>query len=143
MTDTPDAIFTRYEDAIRRRDADAIVADYLPDAIGYDLAPPLVHRAPAMLDPEGIRQWFETWEADLRVTHRDAQVLEQGDLAVVHALQHMTGTRKGEGPSSLWFRATIAARRVEGAWKIAHIHTSVPFAMDGSGKALLDLEPED
>jgi hypothetical protein len=26
--------------------------------------------------------------------------------------------------------------------KIRHIHNSVPFAMDGSGKALLDLKPQ-
>lgn len=28
-----------------------------------------------------------------------------------------------------------------GGWKIAHGHSSVPFAMDGSFRALLDLKP--
>jgi hypothetical protein len=28
-----------------------------------------------------------------------------------------------------------------GQWKITHVHNSVPFAMDGSGRALLDLKP--
>ncbi|AQR73735.1 nuclear transport factor 2 family protein [Sphingomonas sp. LM7] len=143
MTDSqsPSDIFTRYEDAIARRDADAIVADYAPDAIGYDLAPPLVQLGEALHDAAAVREWFDTWEDDLRVTHRDLHVLEDGDLAVVHGLQRMTGTKKGESPSSLWFRTTIAAQRIEGAWKIAHIHTSVPMAMDGSGKALTYLEP--
>jgi hypothetical protein len=33
------------------------------------------------------------------------------------------------------------ARRRDGHWKIAHMHNSVPFAMDGSRLALLDLTP--
>jgi len=141
MSDHDDiqAILTRYEDAIRDRDADAIVADYVDGAIGYDLAPPLVQGAP---DAAGIRTWFDTWEDDLRVTHRDVHIFQDGDLAVHHCLQHMTGTSKDEGFISLWFRGTMALRRIHSAWKIAHIHTSVPMAMDGSGKALTDLEPE-
>lgn len=141
MSDGPDAIFTRYEEAITRRDAEAIVADYGPDPIGYDLAPPLVQQGTALHDAAAIRLWFDTWEDDLRVIHRNLHVLQDGNLAVVHGLQHMTGTRKQQGHISLWFRTTIAARRINGAWKIAHIHTSVPMAMDGSGKALTDLEP--
>lgn len=140
MSEGPEAIFTRYEDAIARRDADAIVADYTADPIGYDLAPPLVQQGDA-LNAAAIREWFDTWEDDLRVSHRDLHVLEDGDLAVVHGLQHMTGTKKGQGAASLWFRTTIAARRSADGWKIAHIHTSVPMAMDGSGKALTELEP--
>jgi len=141
MSATPEAIFTGYEEAIARRDADAIVADYAPDPIGYDLAPPLVQHGTTLHDAAAIRTWFDTWEDDLRVTHRDLHVLQDGDLAVVHGLQHMSGTKKGEGATSLWFRTTIAARRIEGDWKIAHIHTSVPMAMDGSVKALTDLTP--
>lgn len=135
-------ILTNYEAAILARDADAVLADYAPDAIGYDLAPPLVQQADTILDAQGLNGWFDTWEDDLRLAHADPHVLHDGDLAVLHCLQHMTGTKKGEGFTSLWFRSTLALRRIEGAWKIAHIHTSVPFAMDGSGKALLDLTPE-
>lgn len=137
-----EAILTRYEDAVRRRDADAVVADYAPDAVAYDLAPPLEQRAEALLDTDAIRQWFDTWEDDLRVTHAEPRILCDGDLAVLHCLQRMTGTKKGEGKTDLWFRATLVLRRAEDDWKIAHIHTSVPFAMDGSDKALLDLKPQ-
>ena len=138
---TPAEILTRYEDAIARRDADAVVADYVDDALAFDLAPPLQQVFNPAEAVGGIRDWLETWEDDLRVTHAEPTLLEEGDIAMLWCLQHMTGTKKGEAPSSLWFRSTLALRRVAGAWKIVHIHTSVPFAMDGSGKALLDLEP--
>lgn len=137
-----EAILDRYEDAVLRRDADAVIADYAPDAIGYDLAPPLQHGAETLLDADGIRQWFETWEDDLRVTHAEPHILQEGDLAMLCCLQRMTGTKKGEEHIDMWSRATLALRRIEGAWKIVHIHTSVPMAMDGSGKALVDLSPE-
>jgi ketosteroid isomerase-like protein len=140
--DKIEAILNRYEEAIRRRDADAVVADYAPDAVGFDLAPPLVQHGEALRDAGAIRQWFDSWEDDLRITHAIPEILQDGDLAVLYGLQRMTGTKKGEGPVDMWFRATCALRRIAGEWKIVHIHTSVPFAMDGSDKALLDLTPE-
>jgi len=143
MSGEPEDIFSRYEEAIRTRNARMIAADYAPGALAYDLAPPLQHDAAATVDLAGMEAWFAAWEDDLRVEHQPPTLLRDGDLAVLWALQHMHGTRKGEGRTSLWFRTTVAARRIEGEWKIAHIHTSVPFAMDGSGKAMLDLEPED
>jgi ketosteroid isomerase-like protein len=36
---------------------------------------------------------------------------------------------------------TLGCRRIDGAWKIVHEHASVPFAMDGSFRALVDLKP--
>jgi hypothetical protein len=31
--------------------------------------------------------------------------------------------------------------REDGRWRITHMHNSVPFAIDASEKALLDLKP--
>jgi PhnB protein len=38
-------------------------------------------------------------------------------------------------------RQTFGLRKLAGAWKIAHDHMSVPFYMDGSYKAAIDLKP--
>jgi ketosteroid isomerase-like protein len=53
----------------------------------------------------------------------------------------MTGTKTDGEEVDLWFRATACFRREDGRWRITHMHNSVPFAMDGSGKALLSLRP--
>ena len=53
----------------------------------------------------------------------------------------MTGTKTDGEQVDLWFRATACFRREDGAWKITHVHNSVPFAMNGSDRALLDLRP--
>jgi PhnB protein len=38
-------------------------------------------------------------------------------------------------------RSTLGFRKRDGAWTIVHGHTSVPFNMDGSFTAAMDLEP--
>jgi ketosteroid isomerase-like protein len=38
-------------------------------------------------------------------------------------------------------RGTVGLRRIDGRWKITHEHASVPFYMDGSYKAAVDLQP--
>jgi len=53
----------------------------------------------------------------------------------------MTGTKTDGQQVDLWFRSTACLRRTNRAWQITHVHNSVPFAMDGSDRALLDLKP--
>jgi PhnB protein len=64
-----------------------------------------------------------------------------GDLGVSHSLNLMTGTAASGHEVKLWYRQTLSFRKVNGAWKIAHEHTSVPFYMDGSFRAAIDLKP--
>lgn len=136
------AIFTRYEQAVLARDADAVFADYVPNPVAYDLAPPLETRGAAVLDREGLRSWFGTWDGPIRIRSQEPAVLVDGDLGVAFTLQHMTGMKKAEGSVDLWFRCTLVVRRIAGSWKIVHIHTSVPMAMDGSGRAEAQLRPD-
>jgi ketosteroid isomerase-like protein len=58
-----------------------------------------------------------------------------------YGLQRMTGTKTNGDEVELWFRATACFRRDNGEWRITQMHNSVPFAMDGSDIALLDLKP--
>ena len=64
-----------------------------------------------------------------------------GDIAFARGLGHMTGTKKDGAKVDLWARVTVGLNRRDGAWKITHQHTSVPFLMDGSFKAAVDLKP--
>lgn len=54
----------------------------------------------------------------------------------------MSATPKGTTDSfTLWYRVTIGLRRVDGRWLVVHEHESVPFLMDGSFAAAVDLKP--
>jgi ketosteroid isomerase-like protein len=46
--------------------------------------------------------------------------------AVYNALERMGGTLKGGQQSSVWVRATVTFRRIDGKWFDVHDHISVP-----------------
>ena len=127
--------------ALRAKDARAVIACYAQDVVAYDLAPPLRVGDAAMHAPDLLQQWFDTWSSPIVSEGHDLQIAVGGDVAYAHGLRHMTGKKKDGEKVDLWFRATAGFRRERGQWKITHVHNSVPFAMDGSGRALLDLKP--
>jgi len=43
----------------------------------------------------------------------------------------------------LCFRETFCLRKINDQWLITHLHQSVPFYMDGSFKAAIDLKPQE
>ena len=127
--------------AIRNKDAAGVIAPLADDEVTFDLAPPLKMGPDATHDPEALEEWFATWESPIVSESRDLEIAVGGDVAYAYGMQHMTGKKKGGEDVDLWFRATACFRREDGRWRITHMHNSVPFAMDGTGKALLDLKP--
>ncbi len=63
-------------------DADAIVEAYAPDAVIFDLAPPLRSRG---VNRESIAAWFAGWDGPIRIDSRDVNLTIDGDLAFVSA----------------------------------------------------------
>ena len=136
-------LLRRYKNAVHARNATALIACYAPDIVAYDLAPPLAIGPDAMHDPSGVQQWFDTWQGPVESDVHALVIRRSGDLACAYSLRHMSGRKVGEtGDVDLWFRATTLMERRDGHWLITHEHNSVPFAMDGSEKALLNLKPE-
>jgi ketosteroid isomerase-like protein len=120
------------------KDAAAIGALYTPDAVIFDLAPPLAHRT----DVSGLAAWLDTWEGPVGLEERDLTIEVSGGLAFCHGLSKVSATAKADGQRRQWWqRITVCLRRTEGVWKIVHEHASVPFYMDGSLRAAVDLEP--
>ncbi|CAN5470469.1 hypothetical protein BH10PSE7_BH10PSE7_14370 [soil metagenome] len=124
--------------ALRAKDAKGVVAHLSPDFLHYSLAPPLRSSGNGT---DGLQSWFDTWDAGLGYDIRDLKITAAGDIAFSHSLNHLSGTKRNEGKSEVWFRQTLGFRRIAGTWKIVHEHESVPFYMDGSLKAAVDLKP--
>jgi ketosteroid isomerase-like protein len=72
---------------------------------------------------------------------RDVSITASDDVGFCRSLNRMSGTRTDDEETDVWVRATIGCRLIEGRWLITHEHASVPFYMDGSGKAAVDLKP--
>ncbi|MDP2010216.1 MAG: nuclear transport factor 2 family protein [Phenylobacterium sp.] len=142
MNQADEAAVAKVLDAVaaglHARDAAAVVAQFSPRAVTFDLAPPLTHG----VDAAGLAAWIDTWEGPIDQTWRARTITLSGDLAVCHGLQMIRATTlQGGDHAEWWQRSTICLRRLDGVWKIIHEHSSVPFHMDGSFRAAIDLQP--
>jgi ketosteroid isomerase-like protein len=132
------ALIDSAADALRQRDSDKAVAPYSPDAVLFDLAPPLATRVSA----DDVRAWLDTWEGPVIREMRDVAIEVESDLAFAHFYVRTTAVTKSDKEQAQWWaRATLCFRRKRGKWLVVHEHVSVPFYMDGSFRAALDLEP--
>ena|SRR5687768_4788758 len=122
---------------MRAKDAKRVMGHGADGLVHFSLAPPLVADENG---PYGLQNWFKTWEGPLGYELRDLEIVSGDGVAFSHSLNHLTGTQGGE-KQDLWFRSTLGFRKIGGEWKIVHEHESVPFLMDGSDKAALDLKP--
>lgn len=136
------AVIAEQTAALRAGDADTLVARYTPDTVRFDLAPPLRHTGAEVLDADAVRAWLATFDGPVDAEVRDLDVTVGGDVAFCHSLNRMSAVPSGSGERfDLWYRATVCLRRIDGAWRITHEHTSTPFYMDGSFRSATDLAP--
>ncbi len=134
------ALLQRRTDALAARDAATSVTMFARDAARYTLAPPLAHTGP---DAAQVAEWMATFDGPIGRELHDPQMVIGDDIAFVHGLGTLTATPAGEPEGfTLWFRVTLGLRRVDGHWIVVHEHESVPFHMDGSFRAAIDLQPE-
>jgi PhnB protein len=127
-----------WANAIRAKDVNGVMAHYAADSVTFDLAPPLVS---TRADAKGLKVWFATWRGPIGYEIRDLHVTAGDDAAFCHSLARLSGTTVDGEKNDVWFRLTLGLRKVGGEWKIAHQHESVPFYMDGSYRAAVDLKP--
>ena len=127
--------------AIRAKDTDAALAPYAPELVRFDLAPPLATAGPQALDRADLEGWFATWDGPIGFELRDLAISVGGDLAFCHGFVRISGTKIGGEWNDVWARLTVCLRRIGSTWRIVHEHTSVPFYMDGSLRAAVDLQP--
>ena len=125
-----ETLMSAYHDAVWAKDADAFLALFTEDVRIFDLW--------TQWSYQGIKawrtmvvSWFGGLNADRdRVTFSEVETVVSGELAVVHALVRFTAvSAENVDLRSMQERLTWTLRRdkaVDGPWRIAHQHTSVP-----------------
>jgi ketosteroid isomerase-like protein len=133
------SVIESWAEAIRKKDINGVLRHFADDSVRFNLAPPL--QATTRLSTN-LEEWFATWRGDIGYEIRDLHIHTAADLAYAHSLNHLSGTKcNGEPDADLWFRETMGLRQIDGHWRITHEHESVPFKMDGSFQAAIDLKP--
>jgi ketosteroid isomerase-like protein len=118
--------------------ADELVAFYDPnDIIAYDYIIPLQYVG-AKAVHEDVDKFFSKTR-NLKGDFLDLQVETDGKMGVAHSLQHFTWTDPEGASHEAAFRVTNCYHKVNGQWKIFHMHTSFPIDPD-TGKAEMNLK---
>jgi PhnB protein len=134
------ALIEAWTTAIRAKDADGALSHYADDVVAFDLAPPLQYAGMAAMR-ENLTDWFPSFRGPVGYEVHDLTITASAEVAFCRSLNRIRGTRTSGEQTDVWVRATIGCRKIAGKWKIVHEHTSVPFYMDGSDKAAIDLRP--
>src|SRR5579871_412450 len=123
------ALLESWADAVRRHDIRAILAHHEPDMVMFDLPPPL--------QCKGIEAYEQTWDLLFRY-HKPGTAFDIEEIAVTagqdvaFAVAIMRcGPNSSSNPADkdgFLFRLTVGLRKVDGTWRIAHEHHSVPAA---------------
>ena len=129
--------FTR---ALNAKDVDRIMAVYAPDVRVFDLPPPLQNKG-AQTHRRNFAAWFATWRSPIGAEIRELSITTGEDVAFCHFLNRISGTKTDGDEAAYWVRVTLGLRKTDGRWAVVHEHVSVPFYMDGSMRAALDLTP--
>ena len=132
-------VIAKMSQAIRNKDVEAMLELCTPDFITFDLVAPIQHQG-----ADAIRRlWARTLEAFDGPIQYELQWMEidvAGEVAFSRGLGHFKAKTTGGKVLDNWLRFTHGFRKVDGEWKVAHEHVSVPFDME-TGKALLELRP--
>ena len=80
------------------------------------------------------REWFPTFQGPVGLS-----IVAELPLA---SLNRTTAKRTNGDETDVWVCATVGYRKTNGKWMITHEHVSVPFYIDGSYRAAVDLKPE-
>jgi uncharacterized protein (TIGR02246 family) len=134
------ALIEDWAKAIRAKDVDGVLSHYATDIVTFDLAPPLQYAGAAAMR-KSLMDWFPSFRGPVGYEVHDLTITAGADVAFCRSLNRISGTRTNGEKTDVWVRATIGCRKIAGKWQIAHEHASVPFYMDGSYKAAIDLRP--
>jgi uncharacterized protein (TIGR02246 family) len=133
-------LIDRWAESLRSKDVNGVMSHYAPDIVVFDLAPPLQYRG-ADAYRKNWEAWFPTFPGPIGYEIRDLNIAAGNGIAFCHSFNRITGTRTDGEETDVWVRATVCCRKIDRKWKIVHEHQSVPFYMDGSYRAAVDLRP--
>ncbi|MGH6693391.1 MAG: YybH family protein, partial [Gammaproteobacteria bacterium] len=131
------ALIDDWAKALRAKDVEGVLAHVAADIVTFDLAPPLTSTG---ADAKGLQAWFSTWRGPLGYDIRDLSITAGDDVAFCRSLNRISGARTDGEQTDVWVRATVCYHKTDGQWMVTHEHVSVPFYMDGSNKAAVDLK---
>lgn len=131
-------IIENYRAALLSKDAEAAIAHHDERVLCFSMAPPLNERGS---DTSSLKAWFATWRSGIEIEFQELEISASDSIAFATSLNRMRGEKQDGEQIDLWYRSTVGFVNSGAQWTISHMHESVPFYMDGSLQAAIDLAP--
>lgn len=125
--------------AIASRDAQYLADAQDPEVLAFNVLPPLRLRGSDQV-AEQTRAWFDGYADGPGYEVHDLRIDVDGSVGSTAFLYHVTGTLHSGDEVSMWVRATLVWKKIDGRWRIVHDHESIPWD-PSTGQGLASLEP--
>jgi uncharacterized protein (TIGR02246 family) len=132
-------VMEEWLEAFKAKNPERIMECYAEDVVAYDLMPPLQYGGRESYG----KLWLDSFAqmpGPIRIDVEERRIVADEDVAFVHGLLRFRGRSFDGNEVDVWSRSTACLRKIDGQWKIAHEHSSVPIDMV-TGKGIMDLEP--
>jgi ketosteroid isomerase-like protein len=125
--------------AIYEKDEQRVLANYAPNIISFDLAPPLKSIGIDTIKKR-LQNWFAIYQGHINQEVTGVEIEGSCDMAHSHCLTRTHGTSIQGEEMDMWYRTTTFYKNIHGKWLITHEHISDPIDME-TGKVIFDLKP--
>lgn len=126
--------------AIKNRNVENEISNYSKDVISFDVVGQLKY-----VGIEAIRnrlnEWLSTLDEIIDFEITDEKITSTSDIAYCSSLNHINAKTVDGNKLDMYWRETSCYKKMEGIWKITHVHSSVPFDVE-NGMASIGLKPD-
>jgi ketosteroid isomerase-like protein len=120
-------LIEKCSNALNEKNLDALFEHITDDVELFDV----------VTQTSGVGDYRKLWEQCLPffgdkvgTERKDVKIHAGSDLAFVHCFTRVTGVKSDNENAKSWLRTTICLKKINGAWKIAHEHISLPFDVE-------------
>lgn len=118
-----------WAEATRLDKQDEILANHAPDAVIFDVLPPMQYAGTAAYR-ESWAEWQPETAGPGKFELDELKIQAGGDIAFAHGLIHCGGTHLDGTTFGDTVRATFCLIKSGGNWRITHQHISMPAGDD-------------
>ncbi|MEL6321419.1 MAG: nuclear transport factor 2 family protein [Cyanobacteria bacterium J06626_14] len=110
----------------RLEQKDQILANHAPDAMIFDVLPPLKYESTSAYC-KSWDEWQPKTEGPGIFEFHDLKITASNEVAFAYGLIRCGGTKSDGKVFEDWVRATFCLCNLDGRWVITHQHISMPF----------------
>ena len=112
--------------ALRSKDIDGVMSHYASNVVVFDVVDSLGFKGTDLLRSR-LTAWLDSFDGHMGFEVSELNV-DAGDyFAYGYGFNRVLGNKTDGSKIDMTWRTTLCWRKLDGAWKITHSHSSAPF----------------